>query len=228
MDAAGKDGTIKHVMKGIDPQGCEVHSFKEPSREELEHDFFWRCAKRLPERGKIGIFNRSYYEEVLITRVHPGLILKQSIPGINSLDDINDDFWKKRFEQINSFEKNVHENGTVILKFFLHVSKNEQRQRFLKRIDQPQKNWKFSLDDVSERAFWNKYQAAYEDAISNTSTKHAPWFIIPADRKWFMRTAVGDIIVSTLESLDLKYPEVKEEMQADLVKAKKILEKEQD
>ena len=228
MDAAGKDGTIKHVMSGINPQGCEVHSFKEPSREELEHDFLWRCAKRLPERGKIGIFNRSYYEEVLITKVHPGLILRQSIPGINSLDDINDGFWKKRYEQINSFEKHVYENGIIILKFFLHVSKKEQRERFLKRIEQTEKNWKFSLDDVRERANWNKYRAAFEDAINHTSTRHAPWYIIPADHKWFMRTAVGDIIVSTLESLNLKYPQVNDEMKADLIKAKQILESEND
>jgi PPK2 family polyphosphate:nucleotide phosphotransferase len=226
MDAAGKDGTIKHVMSGINPQGCEVHSFKEPSREELEHDFLWRCAKRLPERGKIGIFNRSYYEEVLVTRVHPELILKQLIPGINSVDDIDDDFWKKRYEQINAFEKHIYENGTFILKFFLHVSKKEQRERFLKRIEQQEKNWKFSIDDVKERAYWDKYQQAFEDAINHTSTPYAPWYIIPADRKWFMRTAVGDIIVSTLESLNLKYPEVNDKMKTDLQIAKELLMKE--
>jgi PPK2 family polyphosphate:nucleotide phosphotransferase len=223
MDAAGKDGTIKHVMSGVNPQGCEVHSFKEPSREELEHDFLWRCSKRLPERGKIGIFNRSYYEEVLITKVHPELILRQSIPGINRIEDINDGFWKRRYEQINAFEKHIYENGTIILKFFLHVSKKEQRERFLKRIEKPEKNWKFSIDDVKERAFWDKYQQAFEDAINSTSTHYAPWYIIPADRKWFMRTAVGDIIVDTLESLNLKYPDVSDKMKTDLLEAKELL-----
>jgi PPK2 family polyphosphate:nucleotide phosphotransferase len=223
LDAAGKDGTIKHVMTGVNPQGCEVTSFKEPTPEELEHDFLWRCYRRLPRKGEIGIFNRSYYEEVLVTRVHPELILKQRIPSVDSLENINDDFWQSRYKQINRFEKHLSENGVRIIKFFLHVSKEEQKERFLKRIDDPDKNWKFSMDDIHERKFWKDYQRAYEDAISNTSTEFAPWYIIPADHKWFMRTAVGDIIVKTLESLELKMPELNDDAKADLQKAKDML-----
>jgi len=223
LDAAGKDGTIKHVMTGVNPQGCEVTSFKEPTPEELEHDFLWRCCKRVPRKGEIGIFNRSYYEEVLVTKVHPELILKQNIPGINKVKDVNDEFWQSRYKQINRFEKHLSENGIVILKFFLHVSGKEQKSRFLERIDDENKNWKFSMNDIHERKYWRDYQHAYEEAISNTSTEYAPWFIIPADHKWFMRTAVGDIIVSTLESLDLKMPELSKEGKADLQKAKEIL-----
>lgn len=223
LDAAGKDGTIKHVMSGVNPQGCEVTSFKEPSHEELEHDFLWRCYKRVPRKGEIGIFNRSYYEEVLVTRVHPELILKQNLPGINDVKDIDEGFWKIRFKQINRFEKHLSENGVVIIKFFLHVSKKEQKERFLKRIDDETKNWKFSMNDIHERKYWNDYQTAYEDAVSNTSTDYAPWYIIPADHKWFMRTAVGDIIVSKLESLNLRMPELDDAGKAGLQKAKDIL-----
>jgi PPK2 family polyphosphate:nucleotide phosphotransferase len=223
LDAAGKDGTIKHVMSGVNPQGCEVTSFKEPTPEELEHDFLWRCHNRIPRKGEIGIFNRSYYEEVLITRVHPELILNQKLPGINKAEDIDDSFWKSRFRQINRFEKHLYENGVVILKFFLHVSKKEQKERFLERIDDETKNWKFSMNDIHERKYWKDYMKAYEDAISNTSTDYAPWFVIPADHKWFMRTAAGDIIVSTLESLDLKMPELDETGKTELQKAKDIL-----
>ncbi len=226
LDAAGKDGTIKHVMSGINPQGCEVTSFKAPTTEEIEHDFLWRCCKRLPERGKIGIFNRSYYEEVLVTRVHPEFILSQKLPGINSVKDITDKLWESRFIRINNFEKHLHENGTIIIKFFLHLSKKEQKERFLKRIDDPKKNWKFSMNDIHERIHWDKYQRAYEDTIRNTSTEYAPWYIIPADHKWFMRMAVGNIIVNTLSELDIKMPELKEEEKEQLEKAKEILIKE--
>ena len=223
LDAAGKDGTIKHVMTGVNPQGCEVTSFKEPTHEELEHDFLWRCYKRVPRKGEIGIFNRSYYEEVLVTKIHPELILKQNLPGINKAKDIDDNFWQSRYKQISRFEKHLSENGVVILKFFLHVSKKEQKNRFLDRINDEKKNWKFSMNDIHERKYWEDYQKAYEKAISNTSTEYAPWFIIPADHKWFMRTAVGDIIVSTLESLDLKMPELSKEAKAELQTAKKTL-----
>lgn len=225
-DAAGKDGTIRHVMSGINPQGCEVASFKEPTYEELEHDFFWRCYAHLPERGKIGIFNRSYYEEVLVTRVHPELILKQKLPGINTLKDLTDEFWHLRYEQINNFEKHLTQNGTVIIKFFLHLSKEEQKKRFLKRIDDPDKNWKFSMNDIYERARWKDYIKAYENAIENTSTECAPWYIIPADKKWFMRMAVGNIIVNTISELDLKMPELTGIEKEQLEKAKEILEQE--
>jgi PPK2 family polyphosphate:nucleotide phosphotransferase len=223
MDAAGKDGTIKHVMSGVNPQGCEVTSFKQPSYEELEHDFLWRVSKALPKRGTICIFNRSHYEEVLVTRVHPEFILKQNIPGIDSLDKIDEDFWEQRFKSINDFEKHIAESGTVILKFFLHVSKKEQKERFLARIEEPEKNWKFSANDVKERQHWDKYMEAFEDAIGNTSTKHAPWYIIPADRKWFMRAAVGDIIVGTLEQLKLSYPKLSKEEKAELEDAKRLI-----
>jgi PPK2 family polyphosphate:nucleotide phosphotransferase len=223
LDAAGKDGTIKHVMTGVNPQGCEVTSFKAPTPEELEHDFLWRCYRRLPRKGEIGIFNRSYYEEVLVTRVHPELIIKQRIPGVDSLEKINNDFWQSRYKQINRFEKHLSENGIRIIKFFLHVSKEEQRKRFLKRIDDPDKNWKFSMEDINERKFWKDFQKAYEDAVSNTSTEFATWYIIPADHKWFMRTAVGDIIVKALESLELTMPELSKDSEANLQKAKGML-----
>ncbi|HEY3251019.1 MAG TPA: polyphosphate kinase 2 family protein [Ignavibacteria bacterium] len=223
MDAAGKDSTIKHVMSGINPQGCEVKSFKSPTLEELQHDFLWRINKELPRKGMITIFNRSHYEEVLVTRVHPEFILKQRIPGIDSLDKIDENFWGARFRQINHFEKYLADNGTIIIKFFLHVSKEEQKERFLQRIDKPGKNWKFSAEDVTERQYWNKYMKAYEDAITATSKEHAPWYIIPADRKWFMRAVVGDIIVSTLEQLNLSYPEVSKKVLDELNEAKKKL-----
>lgn len=226
MDAAGKDGTIKHVMSGVNPQGCQVYNFKKPSNEELDHDYLWRVYKCLPERGRIGIFNRSYYEEVLIVRVHPELALSQRLPSVNSLQDINDDFWKKRYQQINRMEQHLVDNGTIILKFFLNVSKKEQKERFLDRINDPDKNWKFTMDDVRERSFWKDYQRAFEEAISATNTEAAPWYIIPADHKWFMRTIVGDIIVRKLNSLPLKYPEVTQEKREEIQNAKKLLESE--
>lgn len=223
MDAAGKDGTIKHVMTGVNPQGCTVTSFKQPSVEELEHDFLWRINKAMPKRGMIAIFNRSHYEEVLVTRVHPEYILGQNIPGIDSVDKIDKKFWKKRYNIINDFEMQASEAGTVIIKFFLHVSKEEQKKRFLARIEEPEKNWKFSTSDVKERQNWDKYMKAFEDAIENTSTEYAPWYIIPADRKWFMRAAVGDIIVGTLERLNLGYPQISEKEKQELQGAKALL-----
>lgn len=226
MDAAGKDGTIKHVMSGVNPQGCQVFNFKKPSTEDLDHDYFWRVYKCLPERGRIGIFNRSYYEEVLIVKVHPELVLRQQLPGINTLQDIDKDFWEKRYQQINRIEQHLMENGTIILKFFLNVSKKEQKRRFLDRINDPDKNWKFTMDDVKERNFWNDYQRAFEDAISATNTEVAPWHIIPADHKWYMRTIVGDIIVRKLNSLPLKYPEVTQSKREEILNAKKLLESE--
>ena len=226
MDAAGKDGTIKHVMTGINPQGCSVTSFKQPSAEELQHDFLWRINKAMPKRGMIAIFNRSHYEEVLVTRVHPDYILGQNIPGIDSVDKIDKKFWQKRFDMINNFEKQAFENGTVIIKFFLHVSKEEQKKRFLARIEEPDKNWKFSASDVKERQLWDKYMEAFEQAIENTSTEYAPWYIIPADRKWFMRAAVGDIIVGTLEKMDLAYPTLSEKEMLELQAAKELILKE--
>ena len=223
MDAAGKDGTIKHVMSGINPQGCQVFSFKSPSAEELSHDFLWRTSCRMPERGRIGIFNRSYYEEVLITRVHPEFILKQNIPGIYAVDDITPEFWEKRYTHINNFEKQQHDSGTIFLKFFLNLSKDEQKARFLSRINNKKKNWKFTINDINERQKWDRYQEAFEKAINKTSTPWAPWYIIPADHKWFMRTVVCDILVQTLESMNLKYPEVGPEARKKLKEAKEML-----
>lgn len=222
MDAAGKDGVIKHVMSGVNPQGCQVFSFKAPSQEELDHDFMWRTTKALPERGRIGIFNRSYYEEVLIVRVHPEILNGQNIPD----EERNEMLWQHRFEDINNFERYLSRNGTVILKFFLNVSKKEQKERFLERIERPEKNWKFSFGDVTERARWDDYMHAYEEMLNNTSTQWAPWHIIPADKKWFTRAAVADIIVSKLESLDMKFPEVSEAHKAELLRAKEMLESE--
>jgi PPK2 family polyphosphate:nucleotide phosphotransferase len=222
LDAAGKDGTIKHVMSGINPQGCQVYSFKSPSAEELDHDYLWRCSSKVPEKGRIGIFNRSYYEEVLVTRVHPEFLAKQSLPDIKNPDKL----WKRRFEEIVGFEKYLTRNGINVLKFFLNVSKKEQKKRFLDRINTPEKNWKFSSTDVKERQHWDEYHDAYEDMFNNTSTDFAPWYIIPADNKWFIRTAVADIIVKKLKELDLRYPEVTEEHKAELIKAKEMLEKE--
>lgn len=221
MDAAGKDGAIEHVMSGVNPQGCHVVSFKQPSDEELSHDFLWRCAKNTPERGKIGIFNRSHYEEVLVVRVHPQILQSQHLS-----DEIKNDkkIWKKRFEQIRNFESNLVANGTKILKFFLNVSKEEQKNRFLSRIAEEEKNWKFSMGDVKERAHWDEYMAAYKDAIENTSTDEAPWYVIPADRKWFTRLAVSEVMVQALESMDLNYPAVTEAHKAELAEAKKLLE----
>ncbi len=223
MDAAGKDGTIKHVMSGINPQGCQVTSFKAPSAEDLEHDYLWRCQKALPERGRIGIFNRSHYEEVLVVRVHPDILQNQQLP-----DKVKNDkgIWKKRFKHIRDWEDHLAENGTHVLKFFLNVSRDEQKKRFLARIDEPENNWKFSATDAKERASWDDYMKAYKDAIEATSTEKSPWFIIPADKKWFTRLAVSEIIVHKLESLDLKYPTVTEAHRADLLEAKRLLESE--
>jgi PPK2 family polyphosphate:nucleotide phosphotransferase len=223
MDASGKDSTIKHVMSGVDPQGCQVFSFKSPSAEELDHDYLWRSAKSLPERGRIGIFNRSYYEEVLVVRVHPEIFHSQQLPSEAKTENI----WQRRFEEINNFERYLTNNGIAVLKFFLNVSKEKQRSRFLKRINTPEKNWKFSLNDVKERRFWDDYMAAYEDMFNHTSTTEAPWYIIPADNKWFMRTAVADVIISKLESLNLSYPTISEEHRQNLLKAKEILETEE-
>lgn len=223
MDAAGKDSAIKHVMSGVNPQGCEVTSFKQPSSEELDHDYLWRSMKVLPERGKIGIFNRSYYEEVLIVRVHPEILQLQQLPDKAKKDK---NIWKQRYEQIRNFEEYLSENGVQILKFFLNVSKDEQKKRFLKRINEPDKNWKFSSGDVKERSFWDDYQNAYKDALEATSTRKAPWYIVPADNKWFTRAAVSEIICQRLESLDLKYPQLVEAHKQELLEAKKVLESE--
>ncbi|BAT54175.1 Polyphosphate:AMP phosphotransferase [Nostoc sp. NIES-3756] len=222
MDAAGKDSTIKHVMSGVNPQGFQVFSFKAPSDEELDHDYLWRATKALPERGRIGIFNRSYYEETLVVRVHPELLRKQNLPLTYKSDQI----WKQRFEEINNFEKYLVNNGVVVLKFFLNVSKDEQKKRFLERIKYPDKNWKFSVNDVRERAFWDDYMEAYEEVFQHTSTDYAPWYIIPANRKWYTRLVVSDIICSKLQQLNLKYPTVSEEHHQELLKAKNILEQE--
>jgi PPK2 family polyphosphate:nucleotide phosphotransferase len=202
-DAAGKDSTIKRVMSGVNPQGCEVQSFKRPTTLELDHDFLWRCARVLPERGRIGVFNRSYYEEVLVVRVHPAILAGQKIPpGL-----VTKTIWRERLDDIAAFESYLARNGVVILKFFLHVSKEEQRKRFLERLDEPDKNWKFSAADVAERAFWKQYQHAYEEAIRHTAKPHAPWFVVPADDKWYMQAVVASALVSALAGLDLRYPE---------------------
>jgi PPK2 family polyphosphate:nucleotide phosphotransferase len=222
MDAAGKDSAIKHVMSGVNPQGCEVHSFKAPSDRELQHDFLWRTTVVLPERGHIGIFNRSYYEEVLVVRVHPELLKAEKLPP--SL--VTDDLWDERFEDIRSFERHMTRSGTIIRKFFLHVSKQEQKKRFLERLDEPEKNWKFSPSDVRERECWSDYQDAYEDLIRNTATKHAPWHIVPADHKWFTHLVISTVIVDALESLDLDYPKVDPQKRKDLEAAGKGLRKE--
>ncbi len=221
MDAAGKDGAIKHVMSGVNPQGCQVYSFKSPSADELDHDYLWRTNKVMPERGRIGIFNRSYYEEVLVVRVHPELLDHQKIPP-----SARENIWKRRYEQINNMEKYLSENGVVILKFFLNVSKEEQKKRFLERIDRPEKNWKFSTADAKERAFWDDYQNAYEDCLNRTSTEWAPWFVVPADNKWFTRLTVSEIVVRTLKRLNLRYPEVSEERRQELLEIRKLLEDE--
>jgi PPK2 family polyphosphate:nucleotide phosphotransferase len=219
MDAAGKDGIIKHVMSGINPQGCQVFSFKAPSDLELQHDFLWRTTRDLPERGHIGIFNRSYYEEVLVVRVHPEILKSQKTPP--SL--VGKNIWEERFEDIRSFERHMARSGTVIRKFFLNVSKKEQKRRFLERLDEPEKNWKFSAADIRERKCWEDYQKAYEDMIANTATEHAPWYVVPADNKWFTRLVVSAVVVETLESLDLAYPKVEEAKLKELEAAKKIL-----
>ena len=219
MDAAGKDGIIKHVMSGVNPQGCQVYSFKAPSERELQHDFLWRTTACLPERGHLGIFNRSYYEEVLIVRVHPEILKSQRTPS--SL--VGKNIWEERFEDIRCFERHMARSGTVIRKFFLNVSKKEQKQRFLARLEQPEKNWKFSASDIHERKYWDDYQAAYEDMIRNTATEHAPWYVVPADNKWFTRLVVSTVVVDTLESLNLSYPKVDEAKRKELEAAKKLL-----
>ncbi len=219
MDAAGKDGAIKHVMSGVNPQGCEVHSFKAPSEVELQHDFLWRTTRDMPERGHIGIFNRSYYEEVLVVRVHPDLLADEKIPPSLTGKKI----WEERFEDIRGFERHMARGGTVIRKFFLHLSKKEQKTRFLARLEEPEKNWKFSASDIHERKYWDDYQDAYEDMIRNTSTKHAPWYVVPADNKWFTRLVISAVIVDTLESLHLAYPKVSKEKHRELEEAKRIL-----
>jgi PPK2 family polyphosphate:nucleotide phosphotransferase len=220
MDAAGKDGVIKHVMSGVNPQGCQVYSFKAPSSEELDHDYLWRTTKCLPERGRIGIFNRSYYEEVLVVRVHPEILKAQRIPPALVTKNI----WKERFEDIRAFERYLTRNGIVIRKFFLNVSKKEQKKRFIGRLEDPEKNWKFSVADVRERAYWDDYMEAYEDMIRHTSTPDAPWHVIPADNKWFTRIAVASAIVDTLEDLNLAYPQVDEAKAKELAAARKMLE----
>jgi PPK2 family polyphosphate:nucleotide phosphotransferase len=223
MDAAGKDGVIKHVMSGVNPQGCQVYSFKTPSALELQHDFLWRSTRVLPERGHIGIFNRSYYEEVLIVRVHPEILAAENIPPSLVDKKTGRNIWDDRFEDICSFERHMARNGTVIRKFFLHLSKKEQKKRFLARLDQPEKNWKFSASDIHERKYWDDYQSAYEEMIRNTATEHAPWYVVPADNKWFTRLVVSSVVVETLESLKLAYPTVPAAKRKELAAAKRVL-----
>jgi PPK2 family polyphosphate:nucleotide phosphotransferase len=222
MDAAGKDSTIKHVMSGVNPQGCEVTAFKQPSAEELDHDYLWRHIRRLPERGRIGIFNRSYYEEVLVVRVHPELLEREQVPQTL----ITKHIWRERYEDIASLERYLTRNGVVVVKFFLHVSREEQKRRFLARLDEPEKNWKFSAADVAERAYWDQYQDAYEHAIRHTATRDAPWYVVPADNKWFTRLVVGATIAQTLARLDLHYPKVDAAQRKELAKARARLLKE--
>ncbi|RZL18287.1 MAG: polyphosphate kinase 2 family protein, partial [Pedobacter sp.] len=223
MDAAGKDSAIEHVMSGLNPQGCQVFSFKVPTSEEYEHDFLWRHYKALPERGRIGIHNRSHYENVLVCKVHPNYILSENIPGYSDVKKINKDFWSQRYKSIRNFEEHLTANGTVILKFFLNVGKDEQKQRFLDRIEDPTKNWKFSSGDIKERALWDDYMKAYEDAINETATKEVPWHIIPADKKWFARLAISEIIEDKLKSLDIKFPVLDEVEQGKLLETKTAL-----
>lgn len=222
MDAAGKDGVIRHVMSGVNPQGCQVFSFKHPSGVELEHDFLWRTTRDLPERGRIGIFNRSYYEEVLIVRVHPEILRSQRIPGA---EDDDKALWKDRYQSITNLEKHLHRNGTRVVKFFLHLSEEEQRKRFLARIDEPEKNWKFSLADIEERKFWKQYMDAYEECLSATSTDNSPWYVVPADDKQNARLIVSQIILDTFEGLDMAYPETSPERQQELLKIRQQLER---
>ena len=223
MDAAGKDGTIKHVMSGVNPQGCEVASFKAPSVEELNHDFLWRSTRRLPQRGCIGIFNRSYYEEALIVRVHPELLAREKLP----LSLVTKGIWKDRFEDINAFERYLTRNGVIVRKFFLHLSKEEQRQRFLSRLELPEKNWKFSSDDLQERGKWGSYMRAYEEIIRHTATDYSPWYVVPADHKWFTRLVVAEVIVEALESLELSYPKVSSARRKELAKVRAELQRNQ-
>jgi PPK2 family polyphosphate:nucleotide phosphotransferase len=222
MDAAGKDGTIKHVMSGVNPQGVDVWSFKSPSAEELDHDFLWRTMKGLPERGHIGIFNRSYYEEVLVVRVHPQILESQKLPK----PLVTKHIWEERFEDINNFERYLTRNGIAVVKFFLHVSKKEQKRRFMERLDTPDKNWKFSSSDVKERQFWDEYQEAYEDVIRHTAHEHTPWYVVPADNKWFTRLVVSQAVVDALKGMDLKYPKVSRAKRVALGEARQQLENE--
>jgi PPK2 family polyphosphate:nucleotide phosphotransferase len=221
MDAAGKDGAIKHVMSGVNPQGCQVFSFKSPSNEDLDHDYLWRCMRCLPERGRVGIFNRSYYEETLVVRVHPEYLDKQKLPR----ERVSKRIWKERFEDINNFEQYLDRNGVLVRKFFLHVSEKEQRKRFLARLDDSQKNWKFSAGDAAERNHWREYMDAYEDMIRHTATDVAPWYVVPADNKWFTRMVVAAAVIDALDSLDLRYPKVGEEKLKELAAARKSLSK---
>jgi PPK2 family polyphosphate:nucleotide phosphotransferase len=226
MDAAGKDSAIAHTLSGLNPQGCQVYSFKQPSTEDYEHDFLWRHYKLLPERGRIGIHNRSHYENVLVTKVHPELLLNERLPGFATPKDADGHFWKKRYDSIRAFESHLADNGTVIIKFFLNVSKHEQKERFLERIDDPKKNWKFSASDINEREKWDDYMDAYQQAIKETATKECPWYVIPADKKWFTRIAVSTIILETLKALKLKYPVLVKEEKDKLDESKELLEKE--
>ncbi|HET6206594.1 MAG TPA: polyphosphate kinase 2 family protein [Terracidiphilus sp.] len=219
MDAAGKDGAIKHVMSGVNPQGCQVHSFKAPSAEELDHDYLWRSTKCLPNRGNIGIFNRSYYEETLVVRVHPEFLAREKVPP--SL--VTRQIWDERFQDIRGFERYLHRNGIVVVKFFLHVSKAEQKRRFLERADSPDKNWKFSASDMAERVHWDEYQEAYEDMIRNTATNDSPWYVVPADNKWFSRVVVASAVIDTLARLNLAYPRVDKAKLAEIAKARETL-----
>ena len=219
MDAAGKDGAIKHVMSGVNPQGCQVYSFKSPTNEDLDHDYMWRCFKSIPERGRIGIFNRSYYEETLVVRVHSEFLEKQKIPP----ELVTKDIWDERFQDIRHIERYLARNGVCIRKFFLNVSKKEQKKRFLERIDEPEKNWKFSANDAKEREYWDDYMEAYEDTIRNTATKQAPWYVVPADNKWFTRVVVGAAVIEALDDLDLEYPKVSDSKLKELEEAKKVL-----
>ena len=219
MDAAGKDGTIKHVMSGVNPQGCQVSSFKGPTSEDLDHDYLWRCVKQLPERGRIGIFNRSYYEETLVVRVHPEFLAGQKLPK----ECVTKDIWEERFQDIRAFERYLNRNGTVVVKFFLHVSKGEQQKRFLERLDNPDKNWKFSLNDAKERGFWDDYMDAYEQTIRETATENSPWYVVPADNKWFTRVIVAAAVIDALASLKLQYPKVSAAKRRELGAARKAL-----
>ncbi len=219
MDAAGKDGTIKHVMSGVNPQGCQVSSFKAPTSEDLDHDYLWRCQKRLPERGRIGIFNRSYYEETLVVRVHPEFLAGQKLPE----KCVTKRIWDERFQDIRAFERYLTRNGTIVRKFFLHVSKDEQQKRFLERLDRPEKNWKFSANDAKERGFWDDYMKAYEETIRETATEDSPWYVVPADNKWFTRVVVAAAVIDALASLDLHYPKVGAAKKKELAEARQLL-----
>lgn len=226
MDAAGKDSAIAHVMSGLNPQGCQVYSFKTPNSEEYEHDFLWRHYKALPERGRIGIHNRSHYENVLVCKVHPEYVLNENIPGYTDVNQIDKKFWQSRYENIRNFEKHISDNGTVVIKIFLYVSKQEQKERFLDRINDPAKNWKFSSGDIAERKLWSQYMSAYEEAITETSTEQSPWYIVPADQKWYTRLAVSRILNVAFEKLNLKYPELAKEEYEELEKVREQLLKE--